>query len=229
IAGKNNLYVIEDNAQALGADYSFSDGKVMKAGTIGHIGCTSFFPSKNLGCYGDGGALFTNNDELAERLASTVNHGMTVRYYHDHVGINSRLDTLQAAVLQVKLKYLDKYCKARQEAASFYDRAFGNHPKISIPARFALSTHVFHQYTLKLHGTDRDKLVKQLGDKGIPSAVYYPIPLHLQKAYGNLGYKPDDFPVTEELCKKVLSLSMHTELDAEQLDYITLSLLELIA
>jgi dTDP-4-amino-4,6-dideoxygalactose transaminase len=228
IAKKYDLYVIEDNCQAIGADCFFKDDTSKKAGTIGTIGTTSFFPSKNLGCFGDGGALFTNDDELAKKVRSIVNHGMTVRYYHDDIGVNSRLDTIQAAVLKVKLAYLDEYIAARQKAAAFYDSAFGSEPKLTIPARAALSTHVFHQYTLKLNGVDRAALIEYLAEKGIPAMIYYPVPIHLQKAYEQYGFKAGDLPVTEDLCSRVISLPMHTELDEEQLKYITTSVLEFI-
>jgi dTDP-4-amino-4,6-dideoxygalactose transaminase len=228
LAKKHNLYVIEDNAQALGADFTFKNGQVQKAGTIGHIGCTSFFPSKNLGCFGDGGALFTNNDDIAAKLRSVANHGMKVRYYHDHVGINSRLDTIQAAVLDVKLKYLNQYNQARQKAAAYYDKAFINNPKIQIPARVSNSTHIFHQYTLILKGVDRDMIRTQLQEKGIPAMVYYPVPMHSQNAYQYLGYKEGDFPISENLCKTVISIPMHTELDNQQLEYITKTINEIV-
>ncbi len=221
IAKKYNLFVIEDAAQAIGADFTFSNGKVQKAGTIGHVGCTSFFPSKNLGCFGDGGALFTNDDEIAAMLRSVANHGMKVRYYHDHIGVNSRLDTIQAAILNVKLKYLDEYNAARQKAAAFYDNAFKDNSKIQTPVRVGNSNHIFHQYTLVAKGVDRDALKSQLQEKGIPAMVYYPVPMHLQNAYKYLGYKENDFPVSENLCKIVISLPMHTELDKEQLEYIS--------
>ncbi len=228
IARKYNLYVIEDAAQSLGTDYIFSDGRKQKAGTIGHIGCTSFFPSKNLGCFGDGGALFTNDDELAVMIRSIANHGMKVRYYHDHVGINSRLDTIQAAILDVKLKYLDTYNLARQKAAAFYDDAFENNSHIQIPKRVKNSSHIFHQYTLVLKNVDRNALKAYLQEKRIPAMIYYPVPMHLQEAYKNLGYKEGDFPVSEKLCKTVISLPMHTELDIRQLEYISLSINEFI-
>lgn len=228
IANENNLYVIEDNAQAIGAEYTFSDGTTKKAGTIGHIGCTSFFPSKNLGCYGDGGAIFTNDDEIAEKLRIVVNHGMKVRYYHDYVGVNSRLDSIQAAILDVKLKHLDEYAQARNKAADFYDSAFKNHPKLKTPARFYKSNHVFHQYTLIGINIDRSALQNFLADKGIPMMIYYPRPLHMQKAYLDPRYKEGDFPITESLCTNVFSLPMHTELDDEQLDFITKSVLEFL-
>ena len=220
IANKHNLYVIEDNCQAIGAYYTFSDGTRKQAGTMGHIGTTSFFPSKNLGCYGDGGAMFTNDDTLAEKLRMIANHGMKVRYYHDSIGVNSRLDTIQAAVLTVKLKHLDTYIANRQRAAAYYDEAFANHPSIMIPVRDPKSTHVFHQYTLVLKNIDRAALQAKLQEKGIASMVYYPVPMHMQKAYTDPRYKEGDFPVTEELSSNVMSLPMHTELTDEQLAYI---------
>lgn len=228
IARKHNLYVIEDNCQAIGSDYIFSDGSRKKAGTIGHVGCTSFFPSKNLGCYGDGGAIFTNDDELAKQLRVVVNHGMTVRYYHDYIGVNSRLDSIQAAILDVKLARLDDYAARRRAAADRYDAAFAGHPKLRVPARFANSTHVFHQYTLVTSGVDRKALIEFLGAREIPAMIYYPVPLHMQKAYLDPRYKPGDFPVTEALCESVFSLPMHTELDEEQLNHITRSVLEFL-
>ncbi len=228
IAKEKNLYVIEDACQAIGAEYIFKDGSRKKAGTIGHIGCTSFFPSKNLGCYGDGGAIFTNDDELAKQMRVVVNHGMVVRYYHDYIGVNSRLDSIQAAVLKVKLQYLDEYARARNYAASFYNRAFENHPKIKTPVTAPYSTHVFHQYTLVLTNVDRNELQSYLASKEIPAMIYYPVPLHMQKAYIDPRYKEGDFPVTEKLCSSVISLPMHTELDDEQLKYITDSVLEFI-
>jgi len=228
IANKHNLYVIEDNCQAVGAHYTFSDGTRKQAGTIGHVGTTSFFPSKNLGCYGDGGAMFTNDDALAEKLRMISNHGMKVRYYHDSIGVNSRLDTIQAAVLNVKLAQLDTYIANRQRAAAYYDNAFANHPKITIPARDPKSTHVFHQYTLVLKGVDRAALQAKLQEKGIASMVYYPVPMHMQKAYTDPRYKEGDFPVTEELSSNVMSLPMHTELTEEQLAYIVEGMLEAI-
>jgi dTDP-4-amino-4,6-dideoxygalactose transaminase len=229
LAKKYNLYVIEDAAQAIGADYTFADGTTQKAGTMGHVGCTSFFPSKNLGCFGDGGALFTNDNEIATMLRSIVNHGMKVRYYHDHVGVNSRLDTIQAAILSVKLKYLNEYNTARQKAATYYDEAFKNNPKIQIPRRVKNSTHIFHQYTLILKDGNRDELKAYLQEKGIPAMVYYPVPLHTQNAYKYLGYKEGDFPVSEHLCARVISLPMHTELDDKQLEYITSSIFSFIS
>jgi dTDP-4-amino-4,6-dideoxygalactose transaminase len=221
IAGQHGIHVIEDVAQATGAEYTFSDGKVKKAGTMGVIGCTSFFPSKNLGCYGDGGALFTDNDELAALIRSITNHGMKVRYYHDTIGVNSRLDTIQAAVLRVKLRHLDAFNEARQLAAAHYDSELSGLKGIIIPFRAENSTHIFHQYTLRVAGGDRNRLRECLENEGIPSMVYYPVPLHMQKAYSHLGYRADDFPVTAGLTNEVLSLPMHTELEREQLEYIT--------
>jgi len=228
IANRYKLFVIEDVCQAIGSDYRFPDGKTVKAGTIGNVGCTSFFPSKNLGCYGDGGAIFTNDDELAKKLRSVVNHGMTVRYYHDDIGVNSRLDSLQAAILKIKLAHLDEYAAARKKAADAYDKAFAGNPRLKIPFRFAKSSHVFHQYTIVLNKVDRKALIEHLAEKGIPAMVYYPVPIHLQKAYLDPRYKPGDFPVTEQLSQNVISLPMHTELDEEQLNYITSSLLEFV-
>ena len=226
IAREHNLFVIEDTAQAIGSVYTFADGHRAPAGTIGDIGTTSFFPSKNLGCFGDGGAIYTNNENFAQKIRLVANHGMKVRYYYDAVGINSRLDTIQAAILDVKLKYLDKYNQARQKSAEYYDKAFIQTPKLKIPVRNPQSTHIFHQYTLVLNGVDREGLKSHLESKKIPAMIYYPVPLHVQKAYAYLGYKENDFPVTEKLCKSVISLPMHTELDDEQLSYITKSVLE---
>jgi UDP-2-acetamido-2-deoxy-ribo-hexuluronate aminotransferase len=220
IAAENNLHIIEDAAQATGADYIFADGSRKKAGTLGIAGTTSFFPSKNLGCYGDGGALYTNDDDMAAKLRSIANHGMKVRYYHDDIGINSRLDTIQAAILGVKLKYLDEFNSARRTVADFYDEAFLGCNYIKVPERSQFSTHIFHQYTLRIGNGSRDKLKEHLQKLGIPSMVYYPVPLHLQNAYKYLGYKEGQFPVTEKLCKEVISLPMYPELDQEQLDYI---------
>ncbi|MFM7234950.1 MAG: DegT/DnrJ/EryC1/StrS family aminotransferase [Flavobacteriales bacterium] len=226
IATKHHLAVIEDNCQAIGAYYTFSDGTRKQAGTMGHVGTTSFFPSKNLGCYGDGGAMFTNDDALAEKLRMISNHGMKVRYYHDSIGVNSRLDTIQAAVLNVKLAQLNDYIANRQRAAAYYDRAFTNHPKLTIPRRDPKSTHVFHQYTLVLNGVDRTALQAKLQEKGIASMIYYPVPMHMQKAYTDPRYKEGDFPITEELSRNVVSLPMHTELTDEQLAYITEGVLD---
>lgn len=220
LAQKYNLFIIEDNCQAIGADFRFSDGKIQKLGTIGHIGCTSFFPSKNLGCFGDGGALFTNDDYLADKMKMIVNHGMKIRYYHDIIGVNSRLDTIQAAILNIKLKYLDNYISARQKAADYYNTYFSVHPNIEIPYLAAYSTHVFHQYTLKIKNADRNGLQKYLNDHGVPAMIYYPVPLHLQKAFQNFGFVKGMLPVSEQLSEMVLSLPMHTELDEEQLSFI---------
>ncbi len=228
IANKHNLYVIEDTAQALGSEYIFSNGQTQKLGTIGHMGATSFFPSKNLGCFGDGGAIFTNDDELADKLRSIVNHGMKVRYYHDTIGVNSRLDSIQAAILNVKLKYIDKYNKNREKAANYYNNAFKDCKKIITPAKYPKSTHIYHQYTMKIINADRDALKEHLLQNNIPCAIYYPVPLHLQKAYKYYGYKEGDFPVSEYLSKIVLSLPMHTELDNEQLEYITKTVLDFL-
>jgi dTDP-4-amino-4,6-dideoxygalactose transaminase len=228
IAKEHDLFVIEDACQSIGSDYRNAAGEWKKSGTIGHIGCTSFFPSKNLGCYGDGGAIFTNDDALAVKLRSVVNHGMTVRYYHDDIGVNSRLDSLQAAVLKVKLQYLDEYAQARKKVADAYDKAFGKCKELMTPVRFPNSTHVFHQYTLKVQGIDRGKLQEFLASKDIPAMIYYPVPIHLQKAYLDPRYKPGDFPVTEKLSESVISLPMHTEMDEDQLNYITSSVLEFL-
>ncbi|MCK9421966.1 MAG: DegT/DnrJ/EryC1/StrS family aminotransferase [Bacteroidales bacterium] len=228
IAQKHDLYVIEDNCQAIGSDYYFNDGSKKKAGTIGHIGCTSFFPSKNLGCYGDGGAIFTNDDDLARQMRVVVNHGMTVRYYHDYIGVNSRLDSIQAAILNAKLSNLDEYAAKRRIAADFYDKAFVNQPKLKIPSRYPKSNHVFHQYTMIAKSIDRKALIEYLASCEIPAMIYYPVPLHMQKAYLDPRYKAGDFPVTEYLCANVFSLPMHTELDEVQLTYITQNVLEFL-
>jgi dTDP-4-amino-4,6-dideoxygalactose transaminase len=229
IAKAHNLYVIEDNAQAIGATYTYKNGKKVKAGTVGHVSSTSFFPSKNLGCYGDGGAIFTNDDDLAHIIRGIVNHGMYVRYHHDVVGVNSRLDSIQAAVLNVKLPHLDNYCEKRNEAAKKYDKAFEGVNEIEIPFRNGSEdSHVFHQYTLKLNGIDRDALAQHLNEKEIPCGVYYPIALHKQKAYLDSRYNEDDFTVTNHLVKSVISLPMHTELDDEQIEYITSTIIKFI-
>jgi dTDP-4-amino-4,6-dideoxygalactose transaminase len=228
IAKEHNLFVVEDACQSIGSVYTFSDGRKVHSGCMGEIGCTSFFPSKNLGCFGDGGAIFTNNDELAAKMRAIANHGMVVRYYHDVVGVNSRLDSIQAAVLQVKLRSLNDYIDARQHAAAYYNAVFSTTDKLIIPAENEKSTHVFHQYTLKLNGVDRAALIKHLNDKGIPAMVYYPVPLHLQKAYQDARYKAGDFPVAEKLSDCVMSLPMHTELSEEQLKYITEAVMEAI-
>lgn len=226
IAKEHNLYIVEDACQAIGAVYTFANGTQKQAATMGDIGCTSFFPSKNLGCYGDGGAIFTNDDELAAKMRAIANHGMVVRYYHDTIGVNSRLDSIQAAVLGAKLPHLDEYIEARQKAATYYDEAFKNNSHILIPTRAANSTHVFHQYTLRLIEVDREALRNALAEVGIPAMIYYPVPLHMQKAYQDSRYKEGDFPVAERLANCVLSLPMHTELDEEQLAYITQNVLE---
>jgi len=220
IARKHKLFVIEDAAQATGTEYIFSDGTRQKAGTIGDVGCTSFFPSKNLGCYGDGGAIFTNDDSLARLVRSITNHGSTRKYYHDDIGVNSRLDAIQAAILRVKLRYLNEYNNARRNAASFYDRQLSQTEKVISPFRSNKSTHIFHQYTVKTDPGTRDDLKNYLEKREIPSMVYYPVPMHKQKAYSYLGLKDDEFPVTGSLCSSVLSLPMHTELNIDQLKYI---------
>lgn len=228
IAKKYNLFVIEDNAQAIGCDYSFSNGAVVKTGGIGHIGCTSFYPSKNLGAFGDGGAIFTNDDALAERLKMIASHGQSKRYYHDMVGCNSRLDAIQAAILDIKLKYLDEYISARRKAADFYDNAFAGHEKIVTPFRAKYCNHVFHQYTLMLNNVDRDGLNKYLSDKGIPSMIYYPVPCHKQKMFDAFGGTEYQLPITDWLTQRVISLPIHTELDEEQQSFIASSVLEYI-
>ena len=233
VAKEHNLFVIEDTAQAIGATYTFEDGSKQKVGTIGHVGTTSFFPSKNLGCYGDGGAIFTNDDELAHTIRGMVNHGMYKRYYHDVVGVNSRLDSIQAAVLKAKLPHLDAYCNSRRDAARYYNNAFADNPNIITPTTKSNATpncgqicdtcdcHVFHQYTLQITNGKRDALHKHLLDNGIANAIYYPVPLHKQKAYQDDRYNEEDFAVTNQLIDTVISLPMHTELDEEQLAFIT--------
>jgi len=225
IARIHNLLVIEDAAQATGSDYFFSGGKVKKAGTIGNAGTTSFFPSKNLGCYGDGGAVYTNDDDLALKLRSIANHGMKIRYHYNDIGVNSRLDTLQAAILRVKLKYLDRYNSARKAVADYYDKAFAGCSGITIPEREKYSSHIFHQYTIRIKNGMRGDLIKYLDEHKIPSMIYYPAPLHLQEAYRYLGYKESDFPVSATLCKEVLSLPVHTEMEQDQLEFITQKIL----
>jgi len=237
IAKKHNLYIIEDNAQAIGANYTYSDGTKKMAGTMGAVGCTSFFPSKNLGCYGDGGALFTNCDELAHTLRGIVNHGMYTRYYHDVVGVNSRLDSLQAAVLNAKLPRLDSYNEKRRAAAISYNSALGGHADIALPVMASHcgeldvknQGHVFHQYTLRILNGKRDALAQHLQEAGIPFGIYYPVPLHLQKAYTDSRYKEDNFKVTNQLCEEVLSLPMHTELDSEQINFISDTILKFLS
>jgi UDP-2-acetamido-2-deoxy-ribo-hexuluronate aminotransferase len=228
IAKRHNLFVIEDNAQGIGNDYRFSDGTVKKTGSIGHIGCTSFYPSKNLGAFGDGGAIFTNDDSLAEKLKMIASHGQKTQYYHDVIGCNSRLDAMQAAVLQIKLKHLDNYISARRKAADFYDAAFAGHKKITVPYRAAFNNHVFHQYTLTLHDTDRNALSKHLADKGIPSMIYYPVPAHKQKMFEAFGGNEFELPITDWLTERVISLPMHTELDEEQQGYIVEQVLNFV-
>lgn len=226
IAKEYNLYVIEDNAQAIGANYISKNGSKTKLGAIGHVASTSFFPSKNLGCYGDGGAIFTNDDDLAHTLRGIVNHGMYVRYHHDVVGVNSRLDSIQAGVLKAKLPHLDQYAKARREAAQKYNKALSVNPNIVVPEfDNNFDDHVFHQYVIRITNGKRDGLMEYLQSKEIPCAIYYPIPLHSQKAYADSRYNETDFPVTNQLVKEVIALPMHTELDDEQIKYITDSVL----
>ena len=228
IAKKHNLYVIEDNAQAIGCEYTFSDGTKKKTGTIGHIGTTSFYPSKNLGGFGDGGAIFTNDEELATKLLMIANHGQSKQYYHDVVGCNSRLDSIQAAVLDIKLKQLDEYNAARRTAADYYDKAFANNPKIKTPFRTSNSHHVFHQYTLQLEGVDRNGLKEFLASHKIPAMIYYPVPGHKQKMFAQFNTASQDMPITDMLTERVISLPIHTELDEEQLQFITSKVLEFV-
>ena len=230
LAEKYNLFVIEDNAQGIGATYTYDDGKKIKTGALGHVGTTSFFPSKNLGAYGDGGAIFTNDDDLAHFIRGIVNHGMYKRYYHDVVGVNSRLDSLQAAVLKVKLNYLDFYNERRKEAALSYSNLLSGHPNIITPfTSGACTSHVFHQYTLRIIGADRDGLVQYLNDHEIPCGIYYPVPLHNQKAYADPKVNQDNFPVTNQLVKEVISLPMHSELTKEQIEFITGKIISFLA
>ena len=228
IAEKHNLFVIEDNAQAIGGHYIYADGTKKANGTMGHIGSTSFFPSKNLGCYGDGGALYTNDSELAQKIKMVANHGQRVKYIHDMVGCNSRLDTLQAAVLRVKLKHLDTYCDARRAVADYYDKAFAGHPNIKTPYRASYSHQVYHQYTLTLDNINRDEVVKKLADKGIPSMVYYPIPAHRQKMFESFGLGELNLEVTDWLTSRVISLPIHTEMTTEQMEYIATNFVEIV-
>jgi UDP-2-acetamido-2-deoxy-ribo-hexuluronate aminotransferase len=236
VAEAHNLFVIEDTAQAIGANYTYSDGTKKKAGTIGNVGTTSFFPSKNLGCYGDGGAIFTNDDDLAHIIRGMVNHGMYKRYYHDVVGVNSRLDSIQAAILNIKLTHLDAYCDARRKAANYYNNAFNNHPNIVTPTPKNCGTsicatcdcHVYHQYTLQIINADRNALHQHLLDNNIPNAIYYPVPLHSQKAYADSRYNEDDFKVTNELIETVVSLPMHTEFEEDQQEFITKTILNFL-
>jgi len=228
IAEKHKLYVIEDNAQAIGGEYTSKTSGKKKTGTIGTVGATSFFPSKNLGCYGDGGAIFTDDDALANKLKMIANHGQSKRYYHDLVGCNSRLDSIQAAVLNVKLKELDNYIEARRKAADYYDKAFAGHPKITTPYRAPYSYHVFHQYTLLLEGVDRNGLNEHLAKKNVPSMIYYPVPAHRQKMFATFDSASQNLKTTDWLTERVISLPMHTELDEEQLQFITSSVLEFV-
>lgn len=228
IAKKYNLFVIEDNAQAIGCDYTFSDGRVVKTGGIGHIGCTSFYPSKNLGAFGDGGAIFTNDDALVEKLQMIAAHGQSKRYYHDVVGCNSRLDAVQAAILDIKLKHLDEYIGARRKAADYYDQAFAGIGKITTPFRASYNKHAFHQYTLVLNGVDRDGLSKYLAEKDVPSMIYYPVPCHKQKMFASFGGNNYQLPVTDWLTERVISLPIHTELDEQQQDFVVKNVLQYI-
>lgn len=229
IAKKHNLYVIEDDAQAIGGYYTFTDGTKKANGTMGTIGCTSFFPSKNLGCYGDGGAIFTNDDALAANLKMVANHGQSVKYYHDVVGCNSRLDTIQAAILRIKLTQLDTYCSARRNVADFYNKAFANHANITTPFCANNSYHVYHQYTLVLDGVDRNEVQRLLEKRGIPSMIYYPVPAHKQKMFANFNVADMELPVTDWLTPRVISLPIHTEMTEEELQYITTNFLEVVA
>jgi len=228
IAAEHGLFVIEDNAQSLGSNYTYPNGQRKMAGTIGNIGTTSFFPTKPLACYGDGGALITSDPHLAETMEMIINHGARVKYYHDIIGINSRLDTLQAAILRVNLRNLDDFIARRKKAASYYNNRLGTHPEIRIPHQTVPGTHIYHQYTLVLNPLIRNSVQNQLKEKGIPSMIYYPVPLSLQKAFAFAGYHPGDFPVTENLCKSVLSLPIHTEMSEEQLDWICSQLLNIL-
>ncbi len=228
IAEKHGLFVIEDNAQAIGSDYTFSNGTVKKTGSIGHIGCTSFYPSKNLGAYGDGGAIFTDDDSLAVKLKMIASHGQSKRYYHDVVGCNSRLDAIQAAILDIKLKHLDEYTAARQQAADYYNQAFKNSTAITIPFTASYCSHVFHQYTLCLNDVSRDGLNSYLAENGVPSMIYYPVPCHKQKMFDSFGGSSYHLPVTDWLCERVISLPMHTELEKEQQDVIISKVLDFI-
>ena len=228
IAEKHKLFVIEDNAQGIGNDFTFSDGSKKKTGSIGHIGCTSFYPSKNLGAFGDGGAIFTDDDALADKLRMIASHGQSKRYYHDVVGCNSRLDAMQAAILNIKLKHLDAYIDARRKAADYYDKAFAGNPKIETPFRADNNRHVFHQYTLILHDTNRDALSQFLADQQIPSMIYYPVPAHRQKMFDAFGGSNYQLPITDWLTERVISLPIHTELDTEQQDLVISKVLEFV-
>ena len=228
IAGEHNIPVIEDNAQAIGGDYTFSDGRKVKTGSMGAIGCTSFFPSKNLGCYGDGGAIFTNDDALADKMKMIANHGQKVRYYHEIVGCNSRLDSIQAAVLRIKLRKLDEYCDARKDVANYYDNAFKDHKNIHTPFRAPYCKHVFHQYTLQLEGVDRDAVAAAMAERKIPTMIYYPVPSHKQNMFNETGGNDVTLPVTDFLNKCVISLPIHTEFTEEELKYITDNFIEVV-
>lgn len=228
IAKKHNLFVIEDNAQGIGNDYTFSDGTVKRTGTMGHIGCTSFYPSKNLGAFGDGGAMFTDDDALADMMRMIASHGQSKRYYHDVIGCNSRLDAMQAAILDIKLEHLDEYIVARRKAADFYDEQFKNHPNVEIPFRAGNNKHVFHQYTLILHDANRDALHQHLADKGIPSMIYYPVPAHRQKMFEAFGGNEFQLPVTDWLTERVISLPIHTELDEIQQQFIVNEIIDFL-
>ncbi len=230
IAKEHGLFVIEDNAQAIGCNYRFSDGRTAKTGTLGHIGCTSFYPSKNLGAFGDGGAIFTNDATLAEKLKMIANHGQRTRYYHEIVGCNSRLDSVQAAILRIKLRHLDDYNQSRRNVASYYDQVFSGHAKITTPYQAPYSNHVFHQYTIKLApGIDRDGLVQFLSARQIPSMIYYPVPGHRQAMFAEFGSENVELPITDALTESVLSLPIHTEMDNEQLQYISAAVLEFLS
>jgi len=228
IAEAHGLFVIEDNAQAIGSEYRFSDGRKVMTGAIGTVSGTSFFPSKNLGCYGDGGAIFTNDEALAQQLKMVANHGQSKRYYHDVVGVNSRLDTIQAAILEIKLRHLESYIEARTRVADAYDAAFGGNPHLTTPHRAEYGRHVFHQYTLLLEGVDRDGLVSHLASQGVPAMIYYPVPAHRQKMFAHFGGSSFDLPVTDWLCERVVSLPIHTEMDEEQQQHIIQSVLDYI-
>ena len=228
LAAKHQLIVVEDSAQAISANYNLANGTKKKAGTIGNMGCTSFFPSKNLGCYGDGGAIFTDDEELAKKARIIANHGMKVKYHHEVIGVNSRLDTMQAAILRIKLRKLDEYKNARNKAAAYYDNAFANCDQLTTPFRNPESDHAFHQYTLLTNGIDRDELKEYLSSKDIPAMVYYPVPLHKQEAFRTSNYIEPDLPITDDLCTRVISLPIHTEMQEDQLEYITQTILSFI-
>lgn len=228
VAEEHNIPIIEDAAQSIGGKYIHKDGTTERSGAMGLIGCTSFFPSKNLGCYGDGGAVFTNDDDIADKLRTIANHGMKQRYYHEIVGVNSRLDSIQAAVLRIKLPKLDEYCEARRAAADYYDKAFKDHPNITPPYRAPYSHHVYHQYTLKLNGVDRNEVQKRLAERDVPSMIYYPVPCHKQEMFKDFGGDNYNLPITDKLTEYVISLPIHTELTEEELQYITTNLIEVV-